>query len=62
MFVGMTGPIIGDTATVKYLLVIHGVAARGHALHLEQIFPAFTVKKRMFMSKVYTEEKILGWA
>ncbi len=58
----MTGPILRDTATGKYLLVIHGVAAGGHVLHLEQIFPAFIVRKRTCMSKAYTVENILGWA
>ena len=58
----MTGPILKDIVTEKYLLVIRGVTARVNVLHLEQIFPAFIVRKRMFISRVYTAERILGWA
>ena len=57
-----SGTILMDTATEKYLRVIRGVAAKGHALHSEPIFLASIVRKRMFMSKVYTTESILGWA
>ena len=62
MFAMMAGPISKAIATEKYLPVIHGVTAREHALHLEPIFPVFTVRKKMYISKVYTVENTLGWA
>ena len=58
----MTGPILRDTVTERCLPVIRGVAARGNVPHLELIFPVFIVRKKTFISKVYTVEKILGWA
>lgn len=57
----MTGRILRDTAGEKCLLVIHGVVARGLAPRLELIFPVSIVRKKMYMSKVYTAEKNLGW-
>ena len=56
MFVPMTGPILKDTATEKYRLVIRGGTARESALQLEPIFQASTAKRKMSMSKTYTEE------
>ena len=58
----MTGPISKDIATEKYHPVIRGVAVREHAQHYQQIYLAFTVRKKMFMFKVYTAANILGWA
>ena len=57
----MTGRISKDTATVKYLPVIHGVAAKGHALLWGLTFPVFAAKRKMFMFKIYTAENGLGW-
>ena len=58
----MTGPILRDTVIERCLPVIRGVAAEGHVLHLELIFPVSTVRKKMFTFKVYTVENTLGWA
>ena len=58
----MTGHILKDTATKKFLHVIRGVAAKGHALQWEPIFPVFIVRKRMFMSRIFMVGNILGWA
>ncbi len=57
----MTGPILEDIATEKFPLVILGKAAKKHVPHLVQISLASIVKKKMYMSKVYTEENTLGW-
>ena len=57
----MTGHILRDIVTRRYLLVTHGVPAKAHALHWELIFPASTARKKMFMFKVYMAENILGW-
>jgi len=62
MFVRMTGPISKDIATGKYLPVIHGVVAKGPALHWEQIFQVSTAKKKTYTFRVYTVESTLGWA
>ena len=62
MFARMTGPFSKDIATEKYPLVIRGAAVRGHVLHWEPISPVFTVKKKMYISKVFTAENSLGWA
>lgn len=58
----MTGRISKDIATVKYLPVIRGVAAKGHALFWELIFLVSTAKRKMFMFKIYTAANGLGWA
>jgi len=61
-YVPMTGPILKDIATGKYFRVIHGTTARQGALPWAPIFPAFTVKKKMFLFNIYTVESTLGWA
>ena len=50
-----------DTAGERCLLVIHGVVVRVLAPLLELIFPVSIARKKMFMSKIYTAEKNLGW-
>ena len=60
MFAVMAGPISKAIATDKYLLVIHGATARALVLHWEPIFQVFTVRKKMYISRVFTAEKILG--
>jgi len=58
----MTGLISKDIATVKNRPVTRGVAAKGHALLWELIFPVSTAKRKMFMFKIYTAANSLGWA
>ena len=60
MFVRMAGPISKDFATEKYLLAIRGVTVRGRVLRWEPISQVFTVRKKTYMSKVYTAEIFLG--
>ena len=61
MFARMTGHILMAIATEKYLPVIRGQTAKVHAQHWELISPAFKIKRKMFMFKVYTAGNILGW-
>ena len=61
MLARVTGYILMDIATEKYLPVIRGLTARVHAQHWELISPAFIVKRKMFMFKIYTAGNILGW-
>ena len=61
MFATMTGHILMDIATEKYLPVIHGLTARVHAQHWELISLAFIIKRKMFMFKVYMAGNIPGW-
>ena len=58
----MTGRISKAIATESHLPVIHGVEAKGHALHWELIFQVSTTKRKMFMCKVFTAANSLGWA
>ena len=60
MFVRRNGSISMDIVTGKYLLVIRGPTARVHAQPWGLIFPVSTVKKKMFMFKVYMMGSILG--
>ena len=57
----MTGPISTDIATEKYLRVTRGVVAKEHVPHWGLTFPVFTIRKKMFTSKVFTAENTLGW-
>ena len=61
MCVRMVGPILEDIATEKCLPVIRGVAAKEHVLHWELISPAYVIRKKMSMSKVFMVENTLGW-
>jgi len=56
----MAGRTSKDIATEKFLYVIRGVVAKGHALHWELVFQVSTARKKMCMFKVYTVESIHG--
>ena len=56
----MTGSILKDTATEKYLPVIPGAMVRVFVPHWEPTSPVFTAKKRMCSYKTYTTEKMVG--
>ena len=61
-YVRKDGPIIRDTATEEFLPVIPGVAARQHAPLLGLIFPAYTVRKKMYTYRVSMVATTLGSA
>ena len=61
-YVRKDGPIIRDTATDEFLPVIPGVAARQHAPLLGLIFPAYTVRKKMYTYRVSMVATTLGSA
>lgn len=61
-FVRITGHILTDIATAKWLPATRGSAARVRAPPLEPISPASTARKKMSTFKVYTVVNGLGWA
>ena len=61
-YVRKDGPTIRGTATDEFLPVIPGVAARQHAPLLGLIFPAYTVKKKMYTYRVSMVATTLGSA
>ena len=59
-YVRSNGGISRDTAIEKYLPVIRGVTGKENVQHWELIFPAFTVKRKIYTFNTFTMENTLG--